>query len=86
MKKEKNDQITEKPKNRNYQGRKEMIYFENNFMSIIGNSTEYLLGIAETIIDGVADQKTIRKYYTLKQKVLNKGGYQPEMTQFTLQS
>lgn len=38
-------------------------------MSIKGNSLEYLLKVAETIISNCADQKTIDKYFKLKSQI-----------------
>ena len=53
-------------------------------MSITGNTVEYLLGVTERILDGIADKKTLKKYYTLKENVLKKGEYQSQVNVWTL--
>ena len=41
-------------------------------MSIIPNCQEYLLGVAEKVIDAFADAITLRKYYALKDSLFRK--------------
>lgn len=40
-------------------------------MSIITNSHEYMLSIAEKIINNCADQNTISKYFHLKSQIFH---------------